>query len=190
MKRHSQHPANDRFKASWSRLLAMGLFAAVGIEVAILLFGPSIHVPIVKYRMHVVTGSVHRIEWPASAPGVSDTATHVAPRVNNIAAVQAELPRVYPHELWMLRFENALTFELRISEAGKVAGLRIVEPGIEIGADSAMRRLGMILEFDPAELGGRKVPVTGMIRMAVEEPAPAPWRPRAGSARALPHERH
>jgi TonB family protein len=174
--------ANDRFKASWGRTLRFGLLSAALLEFGVLVFWPTFHVPVIgnPYRLIVVVDTLTRIEWPGGEDEGAGRvpADAIAPRINNIDAVQMRVHEQYPADLWRLRIEDAITVRLSIDRRGRVGEVDVIEPGEDPAADAATARLAALLRFEPAVVDGRKVPVRAELRISVEEPLPPPPRRR------------
>ncbi|HUF67237.1 MAG TPA: energy transducer TonB [Longimicrobiales bacterium] len=154
-------------------MLGVGMFAAIALEVGLLLAGPRFRVP-VDFRLIVVADTLKSISWSGAAADVNALPSPtIAPRITNLDALQLALPRTYPPVPWRIRLENAVTLRLRIDHTGAVTDVRLVEPGSDMGADEALARLAMLLRFRPARIDGRNVPVTGFLRLAVEIPLKA-----------------
>lgn len=168
--------ANDRFKASWGRTLKFGLLSAALLEVGILAFAPAFSVPVssIRLRMIVVVDTLTRIEWPQQSVSPADS---TLPHLDNIDAVQIRLHEFYPPDLWRLRIENAATVRLTIDARGRVDDVELLEPGDDPAADEGIVRLARTMRFEPAVMGGRRVPVRAVVRISIEEPLPPRRRP-------------
>lgn len=90
------------------------------------------------------------------------------------APLEADSPIEYPLELWDQDIEGETLLRVRVSEAGGVDSVEVVESSGHAAFDSAAIRGARDMRFSPARRGGKRIEVWAQVPVHFSKKTPPP----------------